>query len=421
MKKALRTLVSEGLLQRTGLRYRLTRRDSRSFTPTIALIGAGSQAQGVLISERRTETLLESLERECERRGMQVVNEGYDPRARGSLMAVSRRLKAQPGLLGCIVSMWYMGSAEHWKAWCDLLQLLIGLKVPVIALDQGGDLEFPESMLRTAAFRVLRINSFRAGELMGAALLRRGYKHPLFLTLFSDLGWARNRYHGLRHYYEQYGGPDTRVDFITQDAVAEYLDLEWAFMGVDIEDVGVIFRERYDTPGLQDVERRLDRIKKNPPPMTPRTLPARKMIKDYARFLKEWASGEHDPHVFRAMTETLGYLASHTVASVYFEPLFREARARKENDVWVCASDEVMLAALPYLHETSVAIPAELSVVGFDNSYEAFEQQFTTFDFNMADMVREAFRLILDRRELRGQPPVAEVDGVVVERRTTRR
>jgi hypothetical protein len=58
--------------------------------------------------------------------------------------------------------------------------------------------------------------------------------------------------------------------------------------------------------------------------------------------------------------------------------------------------------------------------VHVENGRETCERQLSTYDFNMNRMMQDALHLIMDEKVLKSRPVMTEVEGYVVERRTTR-
>ena len=66
-------------------------------------------------------------------------------------------------------------------------------------------------------------------------------------------------------------------------------------------------------------------------------------------------------------------------------------------------------------------VPDDIALIGFDNSRESLEHELSTYDFNIPGMMHMAISMILNDRLRRGAKAITEVEGYVVERRTTRR
>jgi DNA-binding LacI/PurR family transcriptional regulator len=86
-------------------------------------------------------------------------------------------------------------------------------------------------------------------------------------------------------------------------------------------------------------------------------------------------------------------------------------------------SDSCARTALDFLRRRGVAVPEEISLVGFDNEAESFATGLSSYDFNMAAAVGAMLEHIMGaplyRRPAEPQPVVVEIPGRVVARATT--
>jgi DNA-binding LacI/PurR family transcriptional regulator len=130
---------------------------------------------------------------------------------------------------------------------------------------------------------------------------------------------------------------------------------------------------------------------------------------------------KHAGNIYSAFLDRLQHLAGERAHEIFLRPLFQKVLKESRATVWVCADEKTARAALTFLQQQEIKVPAEISVVCFENWREAYERQLTTYDFNMNGMVGESLHLILDEKYRLGVPLIRELDGYVVERRTTRR
>jgi DNA-binding LacI/PurR family transcriptional regulator len=107
--------------------------------------------------------------------------------------------------------------------------------------------------------------------------------------------------------------------------------------------------------------------------------------------------------------------------AIYLRRLFESVLQKSDATAWVCSSDQVALAALAFLKTKKEAVPSEISVLGFDNGQDAYENQLSTYDFGFTGMAQQAMLMIMDEKSLKRRPVISEAEGFVVERRTTRR
>jgi DNA-binding LacI/PurR family transcriptional regulator len=114
-------------------------------------------------------------------------------------------------------------------------------------------------------------------------------------------------------------------------------------------------------------------------------------------------------------------VASNTAIQGYLAGFFEKVLAAAQATAWVCSDDKTAVGALAFLKARGKKVPAQISLIGFNNWPDERELQISAFDFNMNGMAQEALRLIVDKKSLAEAPAVREMEGYVVERRTTRR
>lgn len=87
---------------------------------------------------------------------------------------------------------------------------------------------------------------------------------------------------------------------------------------------------------------------------------------------------------------------------------------------WVGSSDNEALVCMDYLRINQRSVGRHISVAGFDDSYEAFAQQLTSYNFNGAAYVNAMLEYLLRPDDARGGGEgLATFDGYVAERHST--
>jgi DNA-binding LacI/PurR family transcriptional regulator/DNA-binding transcriptional regulator YhcF (GntR family) len=420
LKKALRQLVREGLLVRRGRGYQPVVNSLRRHPPVIALISGGDRNRGIAIIGH-DEALVGGFERECLRLGCRPQCEAFDHHTAAGLIEISAIVKGIDNLAGCIINMWDSGIKTYQQRWLDLVMFLADRKIPVIITDQAGNLAFPDWLLRHENVRVLRISGIRAGEIMAAALLRRNYHRIVYLAPFFKLDWAQNRYMGLNRYTERYGKPRARVELFALEEVADHVDLSYGLLGLDKQEMKAVYGTWYSREELADISAKMDEIVKNKAVRKMMATPVAGTVRDLARFMKHLAGKAHDQTAYDMILNTLGRIATMRAQDFDLRPFFKRVLDSGFPAVWVCANDVVAWSALSFLRSSGIRVPRDISVIGFDNYRESCEQQVSSYDFNIDGMIRQALQVIMNEKSLKSQPPVAEVDGYVVERMTTLR
>jgi DNA-binding transcriptional regulator YhcF (GntR family) len=105
----------------------------------------------------------------------------------------------------------------------------------------------------------------------------------------------------------------------------------------------------------------------------------------------------------------------------FVEPLFDQILDQRSVTAWVGADDHIALAALRYLQKSKVQVPNMISVLGFDNSPVSFENQMSSYDFNLAIRALQMLRYVIrpdDKQYTIGSTQFG-VEGMLIERSTT--
>ncbi len=107
--------------------------------------------------------------------------------------------------------------------------------------------------------------------------------------------------------------------------------------------------------------------------------------------------------------------------SIVLTPLFDQALQDPEITAWVGSSDVHALDALDYLRRKHIAVPGEISVIGFDDVIDASVKNLTSYNFNSQAVIQAMIRHIFNRpgHLKQTEPQIVEIEGFLVERRTT--
>ncbi|MBD3347466.1 MAG: GntR family transcriptional regulator [Chitinivibrionales bacterium] len=142
-------------------------------------------------------------------------------------------------------------------------------------------------------------------------------------------------------------------------------------------------------------------------------------------FYNEWKKGK--PKEFLRLTDfnfldfIPNELFSRGELHMRTGELFEKAAKNSDITAWVCANDEIALAALHYCEEKGIEVPGQVSVVGFDDRYDSVKRGLTSYNFNDAAIFHSMIRYLLNRRTFPAKPsrrPV-EIEGMIMERLTS--
>jgi DNA-binding LacI/PurR family transcriptional regulator len=147
------------------------------------------------------------------------------------------------------------------------------------------------------------------------------------------------------------------------------------------------------------------------------------VYRSYARSVARFARATNRPYDdiegLYTGNVTMHYITSQFLKS-HMESHFREALEDRSLTAWVGANDMVGLVALGYLRGSRIAVPSRISVVSFDDMIEAFGVGLSSYNFNVAAIVRCMFEHILSPPRPR-DPVIAdyEIPGMVMARRSS--
>jgi DNA-binding GntR family transcriptional regulator/DNA-binding LacI/PurR family transcriptional regulator len=421
IKKALTGLVREGFLAANGRRYCFAKSKQRKYQPVIFLISEGSKEQGIFQLDFRTQSVFESFERESLRLGFAGRAEGFATFSPTALVDLVSAIGAVQNVAGCIVNIWNPWDAVFWQRWIDLLNFLAARNAPVTVIDQAGNLQFPQTLLRQPFFRVLRIASESAGEEAADFLFHRGHKRPAYVSPFFGQKWAKSRYTGLCRFWQRQASNKEKVELFALSEIADQEDLVLGLLNPSPDNVKALYPTRFSKDKIAGLIEKLNLIHRNKMANKIGGNPVGRTLRPVAETIVSLTKKRYDPATFMAIQQALLSIAGDKALGAYLQPFFHRILVNSHADTWVCSDAETALAAMAFLKSHHKKVPDDIAVFSFQNSHAAYEQQLSLYDFNMNGIVQQAMRMIMDEKALKSRPTISEVDGYIVERRTTRR
>jgi DNA-binding LacI/PurR family transcriptional regulator len=365
--------------------------------------------------------VIAALERGCLKYSLKRVQFGFDDHDAGSLLALSGLLKKIPDTAGFIVNIWNPTDAATRNRWFDLLRYLASRKLPVAIIDQAGNLSVPNDILINGLVKTLRIAGIRAGEMVGEHLLRNGHRHIAYVAPNYNYQWAQDRYTGLVRFVKQYAGRTGEVVLYAQSEIVDLSDLVMDLLRLSRDRIQTLFRTNRSA---EDVEAMLARSdSRNGRRLIEASADDSQAftIRSEARHLCTLAKQPFNPYFFTMLFETMYGRASTYGLELYMQPFFKQILSNSRVTAWVCSDDKIALLALPFLAQSGISVPRKIALAGFNNWPDDYIAGLTSYEFSMDSMIRNALQIIMDKKRLKSAPTISEVDGYVVERRTTRR
>jgi DNA-binding LacI/PurR family transcriptional regulator len=142
-------------------------------------------------------------------------------------------------------------------------------------------------------------------------------------------------------------------------------------------------------------------------------------VRHFAHLITSHIDQAGERRIYDVLFGALQTMATTTSIQFFREHLFESVLSQNNSSLWICSDDQTAWDAVAFLKARGRRVPEEVAVMGFDDWRESLGHGLTTYNFNMTGMVQRAIHLIRDEREFKNAKVVSEVDGYVVERRTT--
>jgi len=259
----------------------------------------------------------------------------------------------------------------------SVVTTLLANQKRVAVIDDSGCTAEANRMSRLNNSHLMRVFAIGAGRAPGHsvanALLSLGHRRVLCLSPSVDLAWANERLAGLRQGFANAGHAG---------AVSALV------------------------PVSSEQERAL-RLK-----VSPRRTNRRSDAKTHWQAGPRWY--QRDKAFGMRVRETLQLRAWASEA----EPALDKALVDSTASVWVGLHDRLALTVLGFLRSRGVDIPRRLSLVGFDNTFEAFLEGVASYDFGIGGTVGAALGFLCKQDDpKRRNTLVLESTGRLVVRR----
>jgi DNA-binding transcriptional regulator YhcF (GntR family) len=386
LKKALETLSAEGIIRTHRRGYAVPALAKSESTARIVAMGCGWE-DGTLWIDYQDKNYFRILESECIQSKLALDIVVYC--RRGGKLCFIDTITRKPYDLSnenIISIMIIVANLEIPLE--EVLRTIAGLKKPVAVLDVVGGWDVSP---RTPGNYYLQFFTVTTSRLpprrVGQYLLNLGHTSVAFVSPFHKALWSVRRLDAIREIFAAAGHGDTVHPF-----VLDQYAFQWDYLQEDRDNPEEILRlvaayKEWKKYADSEFFRKFGNISYN-----------------ISKYLTEWncATGE----IFHRMA-----------------PVFRRALENKAITAWVMANDYAATLALDFLKENSVRVPEDISVISFDNTLDAMENQLTSYDFNPNGIVSIMLRFALRPSSvspLRGRG-VIEADGTIIERRSTAR
>jgi DNA-binding LacI/PurR family transcriptional regulator len=103
------------------------------------------------------------------------------------------------------------------------------------------------------------------------------------------------------------------------------------------------------------------------------------------------------------------------------EDLCRKALEHKEITAWITANDYLALNCIDCLKKYGIAVPGDISIIGFDDCFEATNYNLTTCNFDTYTLLHSMYDYLSTYQQSSYLPKQTALDtceGYIVERKT---
>ncbi len=246
---------------------------------------------------------------------------------------------------------------------------LEGLKKPIVVIDETGLLSLPAPLEKSRWLRKLTVaTSLKPAQDVARYLLRLGHRTIAFFSADHQFVWSQRRLQGLQ---EEYASVNGSVEVFTEESEPYPFTNTLKHCGFDSFDKFYAqWRETLQAPFQTEIDRAIERLRIDTPQSAQQRL-------------------------------TL-------------VPMLEEAIKQPEITAWVMVNDFLASIARDFLKEKKVRVPADLSLISFDDSREALRNNLSSYNFNPSAVVASLLGFVLNRKPY-SQSDV-NVAGFIVDR-----
>lgn len=376
ISRTLRQLVSSGVTVASGRNY-IVRPHERSSLSSVYIFMEEQflQAHRETLEERKFE-FLRMTEIECHNRNLDLKFAGFTNRSSELKRVLSN------STLGVIV--WASEDPAANRTLVDFLSQF-NCKVVIINEHTTDALTPVPLTLRNKLKQFSFSLSTRAGFDVGMYLLQKKHRNVVSISYHQDKNFSRARQTGLIEAFTSAGFPGG-VQSCLRLVPHEQIDNA---------------KDRHLTP-----EKSIT--------FTPD-------FKNLTSIVSRMKSKNRSIHNAHLLEYALDNMVLREKSAGICRPLFEEALAHEDATAWVCVHDNMALSAQDFLNEQMKRRGRKIALISFDDSFAAFEQDISSYNFNLPILVAKALSFFTHPEAGRkaGGVGVEEVQGHVMERKST--
>ncbi|HKP95819.1 MAG TPA: GntR family transcriptional regulator [Fibrobacteria bacterium] len=388
LRKAMEAIASEGVVvphKKTYLVPHLRRAHG-----TLVFISAPEAASKIICGGYPVTEFLSTLRREGGKSLINVVVIPYDPERRKAVFGNQLiALQEKHSVLGYILWTSMLPERKLDQALQTLREVQRpeakpgSLDKPVAVVDTTWDMAITNALHHQAdlagwAFRIFTVAGLLAGRQVGQYLLKLGHRKVAFLSYCHKELWSQYRFRGLLQAFQGAGFGEGVRKFA-------------------IEEVDDRF---HALPGPEELES------------------FRKQADAFLAASMEAGQGYYASYAQEQMTGSIWNYIHQVKMAARVEPVLTAALQEPGLTACVGANDRMALLARDHLIKKGVRIPRDMSVIGFDDSKAATDNDLSSYSFAFSEIARKLLGHVLSpRQKAHSQEGNAvECEGLLIER-----
>ncbi len=388
MRKTLEVIASEGVLVPHKKTYRVP--GHRRTYATLVFISTADASSKISYGGYPHTDFLSALRREGGKKMLSIMALHYNTERRGADFANQlKALQEKHSVLGyvflsCMIPERKIGQVLQVLREVQRYQARPGnLGKPVAIVEISNDIAVSrllqqQSDIQGSDFRIFSVAGIKAGRQVGQYLLKLGHRKIAFLSYCHKELWSQYRFGGIVRAYQSAGFGEGVCKFVI-DALDDHVDPQLA------------------PPDVADYIRQTEAFRLA-------------SMKAGHRYYAGYALGQ-----LQAAVEN--YIHQLEMAS-RAEPILNAILQEPGLTACVAANDRMALLINDHLARKGVRVPKDISVVSFDDSKAATDNDMTSYNFSFAEIARTVLAYALEPRlkNLRREGNPWECEGMLVER-----
>lgn len=389
LRKALESISGEGIIVPNKKTYQIP--PLRKAHASLVFISAPGASSKIVFGGFPHTEFLSALRREGGKSMINVAVRVYNPDRRSAEFSNQLKLlREKHSVLGHV--LWTAMLPE--RKLNQVLQILQeenrisaeqpgGAGNPLAVVDIHSDTAITQFLNRQSTqtsgnFRIFSVAGLVAGRHVGRHLLKLGHRKVVFLSYCHQEQWSQYRYRGLLQAFQNAGfGEGVRR--------------------LVIEEMDDHIHSLPASPSIRKYLQRTDAF-----------------LSDSA----ETGKGRHASYALEQMQSSVANYIHQLKMTERTEPILNSILDDPGVTACVAANDRMALLIRDHLERKGIRIPRDISVIGFDDSKSATDNDMSSYSFAFADVARKVLAHVLNSRPKRSaqEDSAVECEGFLVER-----